>query len=388
MLKKAYDKSGVGSWKVKAVSTSVKSHIVLEGVSKSFQNTVAINNVSLSITQGELFSLLGESGCGKSTLLRLLAGFESPSKGRIFIDGLDITDWPPYRRPVNMMFQSYALFPHMTAEENVMFGLKCEKLPRSEINDRTREIIQLVKMDTLRERYPSQLSGGQKQRVALARSLVKHPKVLLLDEPLGALDKKLREQTQFELINIQERIGITFVMVTHDQEEAMTMSSRIAVMEAGQIRQVGTPHEIYEFPYSRFVAEFIGRMNLLEGVVVEDGKDHVLIESQEAGCLLYVTHAMPAPIGATVCIGVRPEKIMLSLAPLSAGPQIQRNTTKGVVKEIAYLGNTSNYHIQLTSGKMIQAALPNLYRLTEREIKWDDEVHVFWLSENGILLPS
>ena len=366
-----------------------KPYVFIDGISKSYGETMAINNLSLSIYQGELFSLLGGSGCGKSTLLRLLAGLEKPSKGRIYIDGLDITDWPPYRRPVNMMFQSYALFPHMTCEENIVFGLKQERLHASEIQERVREVLELVQMHPFKDRYPHQLSGGQKQRIALARSLAKRPKVLLLDEPLGALDKRLRDKTQFELVNIQERVGITFIMVTHDQEEAMTMSSRLGVMESGQIRQIGIPHEIYEFPHSRFVAEFIGSMNLFEGIVIEDEKDHILVESPEAGCHLYITHAHSAPVGASVSIGIRPEKIMLSLTPLTvSSTQTPRNMTKGIVKEIAYLGDLSIYHVLLSSQKMIQVALPNLHRLSERDMKWEDEVYVFWRSENGIVLTS
>ena len=272
--------------------STVKPYVMIENVNKNFGPTVAVKNLSLSIYRGELFALLGGSGCGKSTLLRILAGLEKPSSGRIVIDDVDITDLPPYKRPVSMMFQSYALFPHMTAQENISFGLKQENLSKNQISERVDEVLDLVQLRKYRDRKPEQLSGGQKQRVALARSLAKRPKLLLLDEPLGALDKKLREKTQFELVNIQERVGITFVVVTHDQEEAMTMSSRIGIMDEGQIRQIGKPHEIYEFPHSRFVAEFIGSMNMFEGVVVEDEPDHVVIESSEAGCELYVTHAI------------------------------------------------------------------------------------------------
>lgn len=362
---------------------NAKPYVLIENVNKNFGAAVAVKNLSLSIYRGELFALLGASGCGKSTLLRILAGLERPSSGRIMIDDLDITDLPPYKRPVSMMFQSYALFPHMTVEENISFGLKQERLSRNQIHERVDEVLDLVQLTKYKERKPNRLSGGQQQRVALARSLAKRPKLLLLDEPLGALDKKLREKTQFELVNIQERVGITFVFVTHDQEEAMTMSTRIGIMDEGQIRQVGQPHEIYEFPHSRFVAEFIGSMNMFEGVVVEDEPDHVLIESSEAGCELYVTHAASMPVGANVTVALRPEKVMIST---SLNPNLGRNCTKGIVREIAYLGDISIYHVQLESGKMVQASLPNLLRLSERDVKWDDEVYLYWRPENGVVL--
>ena len=357
-------------------------YIQLEGITKNFGAVQAVRGVSLSIYKGELFSLLGGSGCGKTTLLRLLAGFESPTSGRILIDGVDVTNWPPYRRPVNMMFQSYALFPHMTVYQNIAFGLRQEPLNKTEIHERVNESLELVKMAGYGHRKPQELSGGQRQRVALARSLVKQPKLLLLDEPLAALDKKLREQTQFELVNIQERVGITFVLVTHDQEEAMTMSTRMAVMEEGRIRQLGVPHDVYEYPNSRFVAEFIGSVNIFEGLVVEDEPDHVLIDSTDAGCFLYVTDTATLPIGSRVAIAIRPEKVMISTTPVVGN----RNTVKGIVKEIAYLGDLSIYYVRLESGKVIQAALPNLLRLSERDVKWDDEVYLFWRAENGVML--
>ena len=362
---------------------SVKPYVLIENVNKNFGTTVAVKNLSLSIYRGELFALLGGSGCGKSTLLRILAGLEKPSSGRIFFDDVDITELPPYKRPVSMMFQSYALFPHMTVQENISFGLKQENLPQKQIAERVDEVLDLVQLRKYSDRKPEQLSGGQQQRVALARSLVKRPKLLLLDEPLGALDKKLREKTQFELVNIQERVGITFVFVTHDQEEAMTMSSRIGIMDEGQIRQIGKPHEIYEFPHSRFVAGFIGSMNMFEGVVVEDEPDHVVIESSESGCELYVTHAASMPVGSNVTVALRPEKVMIST---TYNPKLSRNYTKGIVREIAYLGDISIYHVQLESGKIVQASLPNLLRLSERDVKWDDEVYLFWRPENGVVL--
>jgi putrescine transport system ATP-binding protein len=361
-----------------------KPYITLENVTKSFGSTVAVRNVSLSIYQGELFSLLGGSGCGKTTLLRLLAGFEKPTTGRLFIDGIDVTDVPAYERPVNMMFQSYALFPHMTVAQNIAFGLKQERLPAHIIRERVMEGLDLVQMSSFAMRKPHQLSGGQCQRVALVRSLVKQPKLLLLDEPLAALDKRLREQTQFELVNIQERVGITFIMVTHDQEEAMTMSSRIGVMEEGRIRQIGAPHDVYEFPNSRVVAEFIGTINIFEGVVVEDEPDHVLVESEAAGCQLYVTHSAAVPVGAQVAVAVRPEKVMISIKQ----PSETRNCTKGVVRDIAYLGDISIYYVELPSGKVIQATLPNLLRLSERDVQWEDEIYLYWRAENGVVLTS
>src|ERR687898_2124798 len=277
-------------------------YISIDSVTKKFGDFVAVNDVSLKVYRGELFCLLGGSGCGKTTLLRMLAGFEDPTTGRISIDGVDMTGIPPYERPVNMMFQSYALFPHMTVEQNVAFGLKQDGLPKREIATRVADMLNLVQLGRFAKRRPHQLSGGQRQRVALARSLVKRPKLLLLDEPLGALDRRLREQTQFELVNIQEQVGITFVIVTHDQEEAMTMSSRIAVMNSGWIAQVGTPTQIYEYPATKFVAEFIGSVNMFAGRILEDEPDHVLIQSEEAGCDLYINHGVPVPLGTLVSV--------------------------------------------------------------------------------------
>jgi putrescine transport system ATP-binding protein len=363
---------------------TAEPYIQIESISKKYAFVEAVRSVSLSIYKGELFSLLGSSGCGKSSLLRVLAGFETPTSGRIIIDGIDITNSPPYERPVNMMFQSYALFPHMTVYQNIAFGLKQESLPKNVIHDRVMESLDLIQLSSYAERMPNELSGGQKQRVALARSLVKRPKLLLLDEPLTALDKRLREQTQFELVNIQERVGITFILVTHDQEEAMTMSTRMAIMEDGRIRQVGAPHDIYEFPNSRFVAEFIGSMNIFDGVVVEDEDDHVLIDSPESNCLIYATHVGATPVGSNVSVAIRPEKVMMS----QTKPAGNRNCTKGVVRDIAYLGDISIYYVELPSGIRVQSSLPNLLRLSERNVTWDDEVYLFWRAENGILLTA
>jgi putrescine transport system ATP-binding protein len=360
-------------------------YIHIEGVSKNFEGVTAVDNVTLSIYQKEFFSLLGGSGCGKSTLLRLLAGLEKPTYGRIYIDGIDVTETPPYERPVNMMFQSYALFPHMTVAENVAFGLKQEKLQYKFIQERVRAMLDLVHMEKYAHRKPNQLSGGQRQRVALARSLAKHPKVLLLDEPLTALDKTLREKTQFELVNIQEKVGITFVMVTHDQEEAMTVSTRMGIMENGRVRQVGTPGEIYEYPHSLFVATFIGSMNIFEGLVVENEADHVLVRSQETGADLYISHAGSVPLGAQVSVAIRPEKVMISTRQNNKEGG-RPNTTSGIVKDIGYLGDISIYHVALESGKTVLATQPNLVRLAERPVQWDDRVYLSWRPENGIVL--
>lgn len=363
---------------------NAEPYIVVDNVSKSYGDTAAVRNVSLSVYRGELFSLLGGSGCGKTTLLRMLAGFEKPTSGSITIDGIDMTNWPAHKRPVNLMFQSYALFPHMNVYQNIAFGLKQDGLSKSAIEDRIREVLNLVQLSGFDDRKPDQLSGGQKQRVALARSLAKRPKLLLLDEPMAALDKKLREQTQFELVNIQERVGITFILVTHDQEEAMTMSTRIGVMEDGRIRQIGVPHDIYEFPNSRYVAEFIGGINIFNGVVIETDMDYVLVESSETDCYFYAAHTGAVPIGAQVSLALRPEKVMIS----TVKPTYPRNWTSGVVKEIAYLGDMSIYHIELSSGKIIKATLPNLLRMAGRNIEWDDVVYVFWRAENSIVLTS
>jgi len=361
-----------------------KPYIHLEGVSKEFSGSLAVDNVTLSIYQGEFFSLLGPSGCGKTTLLRMLGGFEMPSQGKIYIDGVDVTRRPAYDRPVNMMFQSYALFPHMTVEQNVAFGLKQEHTSKSEITDRVIDALKLVQMEKFGQRKPHQLSGGQCQRVALARSLIKRPKLLLLDEPLAALDKRLREQTQFELVNIQEEVGITFIMVTHDQEEAMTMSTRLGVMDHGRLRQIGTPNEIYEYPNSEYVADFIGTINKFEGRVIEDETDHILVDSEEAGCELYVSHSADTPVGSQVKVAIRPEKLMIS----TTSPEHKRNATKGIVKDIGYLGDVSIYHVELESGKIVLATQPNLVRLAERPVTWDDEVYLFWRAENSIVLTG
>ena len=359
-------------------------YVQIKNLSKSYGDVTTVKDISFSIYKGELFSLLGQSGCGKTTLLRMLAGFETPNSGKILLDGVDITNWPPYNRPVNMMFQSYALFPHMNVYQNIAFGLKQDHLSKIEIDERVTEALSLVQLLGYENRKPNQLSGGQRQRVALARSLAKRPKLILLDEPLAALDKKLKEQTQFELVNIQEKVGITFVLVTHDQEEAMTISSRIAIMEEGRIRQIDSPHNIYEFPNSRYVAEFIGNINIFDGIIVEYELDHVLIESKELECLCYSAHTGALPIGAKVTLAIRPEKIMIS----AIKPSYPRNCVQGIIKEIAYLGDISIYYVKLKSGKIIMATIPNLLRLSERNFQWEDSVYLFWRSENSLVLTS
>ncbi|HEY0836281.1 MAG TPA: polyamine ABC transporter ATP-binding protein [Azospirillum sp.] len=361
-------------------------YVRIERVTKRFGDFLAVDDVTLNIYRGEFFALLGGSGSGKTTLLRMLAGFEQPSEGRIFIDGVDMAGIPPYERPVNMMFQSYALFPHMSVEQNVAFGLKQDGLPKAEVRARVGEMLEMVQLGAFAKRRPHQLSGGQRQRVALARSLVKRPKLLLLDEPLGALDKRLRERTQFELVNIQESTGITFVVVTHDQEEAMTMASRIAVMNQGTIAQVGTPTEIYEYPNSAFVAQFIGSVNMFDGIVAEDEADHVLIRSEQAGCDLYINHGAAVPLGSSVRVAVRPEKIILSKEP--PPDATGRNLARGVVREIAYLGDVSIYLVELGTGAMVRATVPNVSRRTDLPITWDDEVYVTWRPFAGVVLTQ
>jgi len=356
----------------------------IERLTKQFGDLYAVDDLSLDIFQGEFFSLLGSSGCGKSTLLRMLAGLEYPTSGRIYIDGVDVTEVPPYARPVNMMFQSYALFPHMTVEQNVEFGLRQERMPRAERAERVSEMLELLRIAPLRKRKPDQLSGGQRQRVALARSLAKHPKLLLLDEPLGALDKRLRENTQFELVNLQERLGITFVTVTHDQEEAMTMSTRIAIMDAGQIMQVDTPTAIYEFPSCRFVAEFIGSVNLFEGKVVESLGDEVLVESRIGGTMR-VRAFHPYALGTPVTVAVRPEKVRLCLDERKDGV----NQLRGVVEDIAYLGDVSIYRIRIDAAlPRVQMTLTNIQPRTEQALTWDQEVAIEWSPNSAMALSE
>ena len=363
---------------------AAKPFVRIRNVTKKFGDVLAVSDVSLDIYKSELFCLLGGSGSGKSTLLRMLAGFEQPTSGRIEIDGQDMTDTPPYQRPVNMMFQSYALFPHMSVEQNIAYGLKRDHLPKAEIADRVAELLSLVKLQDYGRRRPHQLSGGQRQRVALARSLAKRPKLLLLDEPLGALDKKLREETQFELVKIQESLGVTFIVVTHDQEEAMTLATRIGVMNQGEIAMVGEPTDIYEFPNSRFVANFIGSANMVEGIVTEDEPDHVRIRSAELGSDIYVSHGVDCAPDQILWWAIRPEKMHLSREKPEATNGA--NVTTGVVEEIGYLGDMSVYQVVLESGKRIRVSQTNSIRGNPDAITWDEKVYVSWGGNAGSVL--
>jgi putrescine transport system ATP-binding protein len=364
------------------------AYVRIANVSKKFGDFTAVDDVSLDIRRGEIFCLLGGSGSGKTTLLRMLAGFERPSAGTIHIDGVDMSTIPPYERPVNMMFQSYALFPHMSVEKNVAFGLEQERLSRDDIRRQVGEILDIVKMNGFGARKPHQLSGGQRQRVALARALVKRPKLLLLDEPLAALDKKLREHTQFELLNIQQRLGVTFIVVTHDQEEAMTLGQRLGVMNHGRIAQVGTPPDIYESPATRFVADFIGSVNMFEGRVSEEGPQGVRIECGELGGTVRVQSAARCACGATVWTAIRPEKISLSRQPPGGAGAGGDNTVRGTVREIAYMGDMSIYLVQIPSGRRLRVTLPNITRGGERPIAREESVWLSWHGSSPVVLTE
>jgi putrescine transport system ATP-binding protein len=354
----------------------------IRNLTKSFDGQHAVDDVNLTIYKGEIFALLGPSGCGKSTLLRMLAGFESPTQGQIVLDGLDLSHVPPYQRPINMMFQSYALFPHMTVEQNIAFGLKQDRLPKDVINERVAEMLTLVHMQEYAKRKPHQLSGGQRQRVALARSLAKRPKLLLLDEPMGALDKKLRDRMQHEVVDILERVGATCVMVTHDQEEAMTMAGRIAIMNRGKFVQIGEPEEIYEHPTTRFSAEFIGSVNLFEGLLRERQDDGLVIDSPGLIHPLKVASDVSVVAGVPVSVALRPEKVMLC----EDLPADGCNFAVGEVVHIAYLGDLSIYHVRLHSGQMISAQLQNAYRFRKDTPTWGDEVRLCWDADSCVVL--
>ena len=364
---------------------NASAQVLIEGVSKTYGAAVAVDNVSLQIYRGEMFALVGASGCGKTTLLRMLAGFAHPSSGRIIIDGVQMGDVPAHERPVNMMFQSYALFPHMTVESNVGYGLRRLPLDAATKRRRVQEALDMVQLGALAQRKPHQLSGGQRQRVALARALIRRPKVLLLDEPLSALDKKLREQTQFELMDLQNKVGITFIVVTHDQDEAMALATRIAVMDRGQVAQVGTPGEIYEFPRSRFVADFVGTANLFEGTVSSCEPGLIRVQCAETGGELLVDDGGSFAVGQRVWVALRPEKVRLGKEPASSA---RVNQLRGVVWELGYLGNRSTYRIKIASGKLVTVFAQNERRTSEAVIDWSDEVFVSWSADAAVLLQT
>lgn len=365
---------------------AAKPFIEFRNVTKRFGEFVAVDDLSFGIFEREFFALLGPSGCGKTTLLRMLAGFEVPSEGQIMVDGQDIARMPPYKRPINMMFQSYALFPHMSVEQNIAFGLKQDKMPQEQIVQRVQDMLKLVQLEQFAKRKPHQLSGGQRQRVALARSLAKQPKVLLLDEPLGALDKKLREETQFELMDIQQELGITFLVVTHDQEEAMTVSDRIGVMNHGKMVQIATPTELYEYPKSRYVADFIGSINLIEATVTEQKGQEIHLSSKvNGGGQIVIEQDIELGAGAQAWLAIRPEKMRISL---DAPAEDAVNWVKGEVWDIAYLGDLSVYHVRLPGGQTLKSTLANQTRVIERPITWDDHVYLSWARDGGVVLTQ
>ena len=369
-----------------ATKTTKQAYLQIQGIVKKFDDNIAVNDIDLNINQHEIFALLGSSGCGKSTLLRMLAGMETPTSGKIILDGEDITKLAPYDRPINMMFQSYALFPHMTVEQNVAFGLKQDKMPKADIEKRVAEMLKLVQMSKYAKRKPHQLSGGQQQRVALARSLAKRPKLLLLDEPLGALDKKLRQQTQLELVNTLEAVGVTCIMVTHDQEEAMTMATRVAIMSEGELMQVDTPANIYDFPNSRFTAEFIGETNIFSGEVVIDEPNRVVIKCPSMKKQVMLDHGITGPEGQEIWVSVRPEDVRLDKELKDQ----EFNNAQGTVKEIAYLGSLAVYHVELESGKIVKSAVPSSrwYVSDEKPPTWGDSVFVSWRSNLPVVLTE
>ena len=374
------------------MATAPKQPIIsIQNVTKRFGAVAAVDNVSLDIMPGEFFVLLGPSGCGKTTLLRMIAGFEVPTEGRIVIDGQDMAHVPPNKRPVNMVFQSYAVFPHMTVTENVGYGLRIARVPSAEIKSRVEEALALVKLDGFGGRRPDQLSGGQRQRVALARSLVMRPKVLLLDEPLSALDAKLRAAMQFELADLQEQVGITFVTVTHDQDEALSMAGRIAVINRGLVAQLATPSDLYEFPTNRFVADFIGSVNLFDGRLVVDEPDRAVVNAPEIG-RIYLNHGVTGPHDANIHVALRPEKI--AMIPEAKGkpsaPECPEgdNIAHGQIRGMSYLGDITIYEVKLDSGRVIRVSRPNLSRYDQEDFTWDDKVWLSWHGSSPVVLLS
>ena len=361
----------------------------IRNVTKDFSGYKAVNDVSLNVAKGEIFALLGSSGCGKSTLLRMLARFETPTSGQILLNGQDLEGMPAYECPMNMMFQSYALFPHMTVWDNVAFGPRRAGMSKDEVATRVEEMLKLVQLGKFAKRKPHQLSGGQQQRVALARSLAKKPQLLLLDEPLGALDKKLREETQIELVNIIENVGVTCVMVTHDQEEAMTMASRLAVMSEGRFLQVGAPGDIYETPATRFVADFIGNVNLMEGTLSDDQVDHVIIDC--ADCQHYVGHGITGTEGMAVTVALRPEKIRIGrelLPPQDGEPEGGLNRVQGTVKDLSYFGSFTVYHLALASGMVLKISASNTERHRADSLTWGDVAWASWSPDAHVVLTA
>src|SRR4051794_32611441 len=361
----------------------------IDGVTKRFGGFVAVDKLSLDIRAGEFFALLGPSGCGKTTLLRMLAGFETPDAGKILLGGRDIAQVLPHQRPVNMMFQNYALFPHLSARDNIAFGLKRANMPRPQIDARVAEMVTLVKLEGLEKRKPDQLSGGQKQRVALARSLARRPKVLLLDEPLAALDKKLRQSTQAELIELQRRLGMTFIIVTHDQEEAMTVADRIGVMDSGRLEQVATPRQLYEAPGSRWIAEFVGDINIIEGQI-ERSEAHLLtIATRDAGTIVAAEPRQPVS-KTTICVAIRPEKVKLSRRGPVSDPAgaIPMNRLEGVVTEVNYLGGVTTYKIKLDSGAVLRASMANTARLDMNAYSASQRVTAWFTPDDCVVLEQ
>jgi len=360
--------------------------IEIAGLSKHYGAVAAVDAVDLTIRRGEFFALLGPSGCGKTTLLRMLAGLELPSAGTIRIDGQDMSTVPANRRPVNMVFQSYAVFPHMNVLENVAYGLKVDGVAKQAAREQAEAALGLVKLEGFGGRRPDQLSGGQRQRVALARALVKRPKVLLLDEPLSALDAKLREQMRFELVNLQETVGITFVVVTHDQDEALSMAGRIAVMDKGRVQQTAPPAELYEFPRTRFVADFIGSVNLIEGRVDACADSRIRLTAPGIAAALEIDQEAPLPVGSTGWLALRPEKVEISKQPPA---DTSRNTLQGTVEEITYLGEVSIFHVRIDADRpLVKATIANVDRVTRRPFTWGDRVHLSWTSTCGVVLSQ